>query len=168
MLAKGTRRVAAAAALTVATAVTVTVSAPANGAEPAAHATTAAAHTATVRPAAAEVYARAGVSGRTGDYDGDSRQDILARDHATGSLNVYLHSGTFQGTATFRAPEAFGDNWADMRWIAPARVSADRQDDAFSDVLAVRGGELLWYRHGGAYAGAGTLQAGVSIGSSTT
>jgi hypothetical protein len=164
MLAKGTRRAVFAAALAAATVATVAVSASANGAEPSADPVTAAAHSARVLPAAAGVE-RAGVSGRTGDYDGNARQDILARDRATGALNVYLHSGAFQGTGTFRAPEPFGDGWGGMRWLAPARVSADRQDDAFSDVLAIRGGELLWYRHGGSYAGASTLQSGVSIGS---
>lgn len=98
---------------------------------------------------------------RLGDFDGNARQDILAREAGTGKLKVYLHSRFYQHTATYNPPETINYGWQGMRWIAPARVSTQRQgdNDYYSDVLAIeRGtGRLLWYQHAGAYSGTATL-----------
>ncbi|MFI8420867.1 FG-GAP repeat domain-containing protein [Streptomyces sp. NPDC085479] len=83
-----------------------------------------------------------------GDYTGDGRADVLARD---GAGKLFLHRGTGSATAPFAARTLIGGGWgAYARLVAPGDISGDGR----ADLLAVTAAGDL-YR----YLGTGTSAA---------
>ncbi|MDN5789281.1 MAG: FG-GAP-like repeat-containing protein [Micrococcales bacterium] len=79
-----------------------------------------------------------------GDWDGDGRQDLLARVARTGALRLY--SGN--GRGGFRASRAIGSGWQGMRLVTGV---GDWDADRRPDVLAVhKNGVARIYRGNGA------------------
>jgi hypothetical protein len=104
----------------------------------------------------------AGSGGRSGDFNGDSRADILARQASNGLLKVYPHSGAFQGTATFRAAVTINSGWGAMRWIG----QGDLTGDGNPDVIYVDASNTMRVApHSGTFNGTSTLTGSVAIGS---
>ncbi|MEE6272311.1 FG-GAP-like repeat-containing protein [Georgenia wangjunii] len=90
-----------------------------------------------------------------GDFDGDGRADLLAREAATGRLLLY--AGT--GTGRFRAGVQVGNGWSGMDALVGA---GDIDGDRRSDVLArERATGYLWLYPGD---GAGGWLARVRVG----
>ncbi|MFE9043540.1 FG-GAP repeat domain-containing protein [Streptomyces sp. NPDC007818] len=83
-----------------------------------------------------------------GDYTGDGRADVLARD---GAGKLFLHRGTGSATAPFASRTLIGGGWgAYARLVAPGDISGDGR----ADLLAVTAAGDL-YR----YLGTGTSAA---------
>jgi len=81
----------------------------------------------------------AGTGGVGGDFTGDGRPDVLARDATYGSLYVYQNSGSFSGTGTYSTVHLINTGWSYMKWIG----SADLNGDGFADVVSIDGsGEM--------------------------
>jgi len=99
--------------------------------------------------------------GRSQDMTLDGRPDITARNPNTGHLNVYPHSGTFNGLDTFPtvAPTSYG--WFGITWIGLGHVN----NDAAPDVLArTADGRLLAYPHSGSFANFPVVNPPILIG----
>ena len=75
----------------------------------------------------------AGSGGVGGDFTGDGRPDVLARDAYYGSLHVYQHSGNYAGTATYSTVHLVDTGWSYMKWIG----AADMDGDDLADVVSV-------------------------------
>ncbi|HET9138243.1 VCBS repeat-containing protein, partial [Actinophytocola sp.] len=106
--------------------------------------------------------ASAGSGASTGDFTGDGRQDILARHRDTGQLRVYPHSGTYNGTLTYRPPTTINFNWSDQRWIGRGKVAGNSTGQAreLSDVISIDyAGRMVVHPHSGRFAGTSTLRA---------
>jgi hypothetical protein len=98
---------------------------------------------------------------RSYDINLDGWADITARQASTGRLNVYPHSQSFNGTATFRPAVTINHGWGIMNWLAPGYVNAD---DA-PDILARHAdGRLFVYPHSGTFSGTGTITAPTLLG----
>ncbi|MFC4609275.1 FG-GAP-like repeat-containing protein [Streptomyces maoxianensis] len=95
---------------------------------------------------------------RHGDFSGDGREDVIAREASTGKL--WLYPGA--GTGSLGAPKLMGNGG----WNAMSRIVAygDLSGDSRSDMLAVeKATGKLWLYPG---TGAGALGARKLIGSS--
>ncbi|HEV7171480.1 FG-GAP-like repeat-containing protein, partial [Pedococcus sp.] len=80
----------------------------------------------------------------TGDFDGDGAPDFLARNTATGQLDLYRSNGT----GGFAATRVVGTNWGGFTALLGA---GDWSGDGHSDVLArLSDGTLRMYRGDGA------------------
>lgn len=106
--------------------------------------------------------AASGTSGAsTGDFTGDGAHDIMVRHQDTGELRVYPHSGTFNGTNTYRPATTINYGWNSLRWIGQGRINADK----FADVIAVTyDGTMIVYPHSGTFNGTSTLAPSVVVG----
>lgn len=100
----------------------------------------------------------AGSGGRSGDFNDDSADDILARNAANGQLRVYPHSGEYQGTSTFQAAQMILGDSRTFRWIG----QGDFNGDGFADVAGITrvDGRLLIALNNGGLNGTDTLAAG--------
>jgi hypothetical protein len=97
----------------------------------------------------------------SGDWTGDGKHDILAREVAGGTLKVYPHSGTFNGSSTFNPAVNINYGWGTFRWIGVGKVNAD----SLADVLAIDGGGTMRiYPHSGNFSGLTTLSPSVVVG----
>jgi len=148
-----------------AAAVTAVALAPAAAAEAPAPAAGVVAREGHLTPAA-KVSTRSSSGGaRSGDFTGDGIADLLARDANNGQLKVYPHAGTYSGTATYRPSVTVNFGWGGIRWIG----QGDLNGDHLADVVYVdAGGNMRVAAHSGSFAGTGTLQGGVFIGSGWT
>jgi hypothetical protein len=115
-----------------------------------------------LKPAAGGVGTRsAGGGAHSGDFTTDFVHDILARNATNGQLNVYPHSGTYNGTATFQPGVTINYGWGGIRWIGQGDLTAD----GYSDVLYIdAGGVMRLAPHSGVWNGTGTLLAGQVVG----
>lgn len=146
-----------------AAAVTAMALAPAASAEPTSvQGNTVAEREAHARPSA-KVSTRSSSGGaRSGDFTGDGIGDILARDARNGELKIYPHSGSYNGTATYRPSTTVNYGWGGIRWIG----QGDLNGDSLADVVYVdSSGVMRVAAHSGSYSGTGTLLGGVVIGS---
>lgn len=99
---------------------------------------------------------------RSYDIDLDGWQDLTARHAATSQLNVYRHSQSFNGTATFRASVTTSYGWNVMSWITPGYVNNDGAPDILARHLD---GRLFAYPHSGTFNGTATFTAPTLLGS---
>jgi hypothetical protein len=100
----------------------------------------------------------AGSGGRSGSFNSDNADDILARSASTGDLRVYPHSGSYQGTATFQAAQKILGDTRGFRWIG----QGDFNGDDYADVAGITkaDGRLLIALNAGGLNGEHTLQTG--------
>ena len=101
------------------------------------------------------------VTGDTADPEltPEAPGDILARRASDGALLVYPHSGTFNGTSTFRAPIVAGLGWNGFSELVLADITAD----GFDDILANDGSNLWVYPHSRAFNGTSTFLPRVHV-----
>ncbi|MDX8032242.1 VCBS repeat-containing protein [Lentzea sp. BCCO 10_0856] len=105
--------------------------------------------------------ASASSGGNAGDWNGDTKHDILARQADNGALKVYQHHGTYAGTGTYEPAVDINYGWNGMRWIGSGRINAD----ALSDVVAIdHGGVMRVYEHSGSFNGTSTLGTVTTVG----
>jgi hypothetical protein len=99
--------------------------------------------------------------GRSQDMTLDGRPDITARNAYNGQLNVYPHSGTFNGLSTFPTVVTTSYGWFGINWIGLGYVTGDNAPD----VLArTSDGRLLAYPHSGSYPTFPLVNAPVLLG----
>lgn len=103
-----------------------------------------------------------GSGSRAGDFTQDGVADILARQANNGVLKVYPHSGTFQGTATYRAAVTINSGWGGMRWIGQGDMTGDGNPDV---VYIDASNTMRVAPHSGVFNGTSTLTGSVAIGS---
>jgi VCBS repeat protein len=102
--------------------------------------------------------ASASGGGQGRDFSGDGLPDILAREKGTGTLKVYPHSGTYDGTNTYRTIASINEGWQNMRWIGAADITGD----GFADVLAIdQSWRLVVAVHSGTFHYWDTLKPGL-------
>ncbi|MFB6842981.1 FG-GAP repeat domain-containing protein [Streptomyces sp. NPDC056361] len=89
-----------------------------------------------------------------GDYSGDGRPDVIARD---GSGRLYLYRGTGDAYKPFGARTLIGTGWTYARIVAPGDLNSDGK----ADLLAVNGAGELWRYLG---VGDGTFKPRFRIG----
>lgn len=105
--------------------------------------------------------ASASSGGNAGDWNGDMKHDIMARQADNGALKIYQHHGTYAGTATFEPAVNINYGWGGMRWIGSGRINAD----GLSDVVAIfPNGGMAVYEHSGSFNGTNTLGAVTPVG----
>lgn len=102
-----------------------------------------------------------GSSSRSGDFTQDGVADILARQANNGILKVYPHSGTFQGTATYRPSVTINAGWSSMRWIGQGDMTGDGNPDV---VYIDSTNTMRVAPHSGTFNGTSTLTGSVVIG----
>jgi hypothetical protein len=86
--------------------------------------------------------------GRSQDMTLDGRPDITARNAYNGQLNVYPHSGNFDGLNTFPTVVTTSYGWFGINWIGLGFVNDDNAPDVFA---RTSDGRLLVYPHIGSY-----------------
>ncbi|MER5486131.1 VCBS repeat-containing protein [Streptomyces sp. NPDC002812] len=101
-----------------------------------------------------------------GDLNKDGKDDIVAREVATGNLYAYPGTGAVNGMSTLGARVQIGSGWNAMTNL----VSGDFNNDGIGDVDAVEAnegntGKFYSYPGTGALNGLNTLGARVQIGS---
>ncbi|WP_165436348.1 FG-GAP-like repeat-containing protein [Amycolatopsis suaedae] len=90
--------------------------------------------------------------GRSGDWNGDGVKDLLLR--RGGDLLVSLHTGTYNGTATYAPPVAINYGWGNVRWLG----QIDIDGNGLADLLAVYpNGDAKVFLHSGTFNGLNTL-----------
>jgi hypothetical protein len=102
----------------------------------------------------------AGSGGRSGDFNQDGAADILARQANNGLLKVYPHSGTFNGSSTYRASVTINSGWGAMRWIGQGDITGDGNPDV---VYVDAANTMRVAPHSGTFNGTGTLTGSVAI-----
>jgi len=115
-------------------------------------------------PAAAAANARARSMGTggglTADFTGDGFPDLLVRERGTGKLKVHVHSGTFDGTATYSRVATINAGWQNMRWIG----AMDLTGDGLADVVAIdQSWRMVVAVHSGHFDGLNTLRPGLTV-----
>ncbi|MBB4910567.1 VCBS repeat-containing protein [Actinophytocola algeriensis] len=105
-----------------------------------------------------------GVAEVTGDTQDpeltpEAPADLLARRASDGALLVYPHSGTFNGTSTWRSPVLIGQGWNGFSELILADVTAD----GFDDILAYDGSNLWAYPHSRTFNGVNTFLPRVHV-----
>lgn len=88
------------------------------------------------------------------DYNGDGRDDLVARQTSTGYL--FLYPG--RGNGTFGSRIQLGSGWNSMRDISAV---GDLDHDGHADLLAIRTSDGCLYRYSGR--GDGTVKNGVQV-----
>ncbi|HEY0638832.1 MAG TPA: VCBS repeat-containing protein, partial [Pseudonocardiaceae bacterium] len=91
----------------------------------------------------------ANASGRAGDLSLDGIPDIVARNRNTGHLNLYAHSGSYNGLQTFPTVQSTSYGWGGMTWLGTGYVTADNAIDV---IARAADGRLLVYPHSGSLA----------------
>lgn len=89
-----------------------------------------------------------------GDYSGDGRPDVIARD---GDGRLFLYRGTGVANTPFAARQQIGSGWTYARITAPGDLNSDGK----ADLLAVNGAGELWRYLG---VGDGTFKPRYRIG----
>jgi len=96
----------------------------------------------------------------TAFVNADQRPDVVGID-GDGTMRVYPHSGTFNGTSTLTSPTVLGYGWN----INDLVLFGDFTGDGYSDIIARRtGGDIAYlYQHNGVLAGTSTYSAPVAL-----
>lgn len=91
----------------------------------------------------------------------DDYPDILARRASDGTLFVYPHSGTLNGTSTFLGPIAIGFGWN----MYNKMLISDVTNDGYDDIVGVDTDFNLWtYPHTRTFSGTSTFSGRVGVG----
>lgn len=112
-------------------------------------------------------------NGHCHSFNGDGKLDILTRDHTTGELFVFPHSGEFRGTETYLEPVKISDGFHPERDHMTVRT-IDSTGDGRADVLGFSRledngarGQFL-YRNTGGLNGMDTLAEPIKMSSGRT
>ncbi|MCP2097702.1 MULTISPECIES: hypothetical protein [Actinosynnema] len=95
------------------------------------------------------------------DLTGDGRSDLLAREAATGTIYLYPHSGTYNGTSTFPTRHAVLSGTQALNWIAVSEVTGDFAPDLIGRRTD---GTLVVYPGSGLLQGYGTFGEVIEVG----
>lgn len=101
------------------------------------------------------VLAAATIPSQWHDLTGDGRSDLVAREASSGTIYVYPHSGSYNGTSTFGGRHAVLFGTEALNWIAVNEVTGDFA----ADLVGRRADGTLVV-----YPGSGRLQGGLTFG----
>ncbi|MFJ2774384.1 FG-GAP repeat domain-containing protein [Streptomyces sp. NPDC087300] len=98
---------------------------------------------------------------RSGSFNGDGKQDILARDARTGELFVFPHSDGFRGAETYGEPVLIGTGFGSHLWLC----AGDLTGDGRADVVCITDDDrALVFLNQGGLDGLGTLGEAIHVG----
>lgn len=90
----------------------------------------------------------------------DEKPDLVGRKASDGTLQLYPHQQFYDGTKTYVGPVQVGKGYQAVQPVTMTDLSLD----GFPDIIAKRGGDLIFYPNAGGYDGDNTFRAPITLG----